>query len=250
MSADKAFADHFSVSAAQYSQFRPGYPPELFSYLAEVSPCRDCIWDCASGSGQAAIEASQYFRCVIATDASYQQLRNAQTADNIFYATCLAEQTPFIDRAFDLIMVAQALHWFKLERFYAEVRRLLKPSGLLAVWTYNLLQINPRVDELIRHLYSDILGDYWAFERKLVENGYRDLDFPFACRPTPEFAMQSHWTLQQLLGYLSTWSAVKSYREKNDLDPLSLVQEELARAWGDTEEQLVRWPLALKLGVV
>lgn len=242
------FADHFSSSAKTYSQFRPHYPEALFNFLVEQSAGHDCAWDCATGSGQSASMLANHFEHVIASDASYQQLQNAQQSDRVSYFTCLAEQIPLADNSLDLITVAQALHWFKLESFYVEVRRILKPDGLLAVWTYNLMQINPVLDEIVWHLYNDVLGEYWPFERKLVEGGYKALEFPFRQLPVKDFTMQSDWSFAHLLGYLSTWSAVKRYREQHQLDPVDALRSDLLHAWGAGQVNKVSWPLTLKLG--
>lgn len=248
MSGQDLFADHFSGNAAEYSRYRPGYPRELFDYLTSLCPSQQRMWDCATGSGQAAGQFAGRFDTVLASDASFEQIRNAQRPERIFYLIGPAEQAPFADHSLDLITVAQALHWFDLDRFYAEARRLLKPNGVLAVWTYNLTQINPAIDEVIQGFYSGVLGDYWPFERRLVESGYRHLSFPFTEQQSPRFAMQAEWSLDHLLGYLSTWSAVKRYREEQGNDPLQLITPQLSLAWGERPVQTVSWPLSLRIG--
>ena len=244
----ESFADHFSAKAASYSLYRPGYPAELFAYLSSLSPSHQRVWDCAAGSGQAACQFGGYFESVVASDASLEQINNANSTDPLFRLSCLAEQTPFIDHSFDLITVAQALHWFDLDRFYAEVKRLLKPNGILAVWSYGLMQINPAVDDIVGYFYRETIGSYWPFERTWVESGYRDLPFPFVEIEPPPFSMQADWSLEQLLGYLSTWSAVKRYKEDRDDDPLPALTTALNSAWGEQHIQTVRWPLSLRLG--
>lgn len=244
------FADHFSRTAPRYSQYRPGYPADLFKYLAELCPAHDAMWDCATGSGQAAQHFTRYFNTVFASDASFEQTRNAIKTEGLYYLTSLAEQTPFRDRCLDMITVAQAIHWFELERFYAEVRRLLKPGGLLAIWTYNLMQISPAIDREIGYLYDNMLGEYWPFERQLVENGYRDLHFPFTEHETPDFAMQTEWGFEQLLGYLSTWSAVKRYKDRHKIDPVLEMTPRLETAWGKQHSYQVSWPLTIRLASV
>lgn len=246
----ESFADHFSSKAVSYSQYRPGYPAELFTYLSSLCPSHDRVWDCATGSGQAATQLSKHFESVIASDASFNQVNNANMQGQSFRLTCLAEKTPFVENSFDLITVAQALHWFDLDQFYSEVKRLLKTNGVLAVWTYNLTQVNPAVDDIVRHFYAETVGPYWPFERKLVENAYRDLPFPFAEIMPPTFTMQADWSLEHLLGYLSTWSAVKRYKEDRGEDPLPSLTSALTSAWGARQFQTVHWPLSLRLGTL
>jgi len=250
MARTESFADHFSGRAASYSQYRPGYPVELFAYLSSLCAAHERVWDCATGSGQAARQFSQYFESVIASDASFAQIKNTNAAGRYSRLSCLAEQTPFIDRSFDLITVAQAMHWLDLDRFYPEVKRLLKPKGVLAVWSYSLMQINPAIDDIVRHFYAETVGPYWPFERKLVENAYRDLDFPFIEMAPAHFTMQADWSLEQLLGYLSTWSAVKRYREDRGEDPMPLITAQLSSAWGEQAARTVHWPLSLRVGTL
>lgn len=245
-----SFKDHFSGHAADYSRFRPDYPAELFAWLAAQTPARERAWDCATGSGQAACGLAPHFAEVIATDASAPQVENARPCRGVRYAVASAEASGLVDATIDLITVAQALHWFDLPRFYAEVSRVLRPGGVIAVWTYNLFRLDPAIDALVDRFYSETVGDYWPFERRLVEGGYRDLPFPFAAvEPVPEFRMQSAWSLDHLTGYLGTWSAVRRYREAKGVDPVAELRPALAAVWGDAErERAVQWPLALRVG--
>lgn len=243
------FQDHFSALAADYASFRPHYPEVLFAWLAQQAPARNLAWDCATGSGQAALGLAAHFARVIATDASAEQIANARRNPRVDYAVAPAEDSGLAAQSVDLITVAQALHWFDLERFYAEVRRVLRPGGVLAVWTYNVLRTdNNAVNALVDHLYSEVLGPWWPLERRLVENGYRDLPFPFAELATPSFAMRTEWALPHLLGYLRTWSAVKRYREACGTDPVATIADALTAAAGACDRLRVEWPLALRVG--
>ncbi len=173
------FKDHFSDQSGDYLRYRPSYPDALFAYLAEISPTRHLAWDCATGSGQAAQGLSAHFEKVIATDASAAQIDSAIPTANVHYRVASAESSGLPDHSVDLVTVAQALHWLDLERFYDEVRRVLKPGGLLAVWSYNLLRTDSAIDAQVDAFYSRTVGPYWPPERRWIENGYRDLPFPF-----------------------------------------------------------------------
>ncbi|MDH5409158.1 MAG: class I SAM-dependent methyltransferase [Gammaproteobacteria bacterium] len=246
-----SFPDHFSSKAASYQQFRPGYPVELFEYLTTLTSENERALDCATGSGQAAAQLGQYFTEIVAFDGSAQQVQNAQTHDHVNYVVNTSEQLPFKDKQFDLVTVAQALHWFDQVKFYAEVKRVLKPGGLLAVWSYSLMKVMPEIDQLVWHLYKDILGPYWAFERQQVEQGYQNISFPFTEISVPEFAMTAEWTLEHLTGYLSTWSALQKYIKDNDHDPLQAMVPEFAQAWGEkSKTQQVCWPLSIRVGKI
>lgn len=243
------FQDHFSTLAAEYSRYRPHYPAALFRYLATQAPGQGLAWDCATGSGQAAVGLAAFFQRVIATDASEAQLSHAEPHSRVEYRVATAEDSHLGVASVDLVTVAQALHWFDLEKFYTEVRRVTRPGGLLAVWAYALFRCAPEIDEVIWEFYDGILGKYWSPERRLVEQGYRTLSFPFQERQTPEFLMESSWTLEQVLGYLGTWSALKRYREVEGRDPLPASADRLLAAWGNPEEaRPLRWPIRLRVG--
>lgn len=245
---EPSFPDHFSRQADTYPLYRPGYPDELFDYLATRVKQHNRAWDCATGSGQAAVQLASHFSGVIATDASQAQINHALAHDKVEYQVCPAEQTSIETGSIDLVTVAQALHWFNLDKFYQEVRRVLTPNGVIAVWTYNLLQVTPEIDHLIQQLYADTLGDYWPFERQYIENGYADLAFPFQPYEAPPFAMTSSWSLDHLLGYLSTWSAVQRYKAEHKHDPIAELAPQLKQAWGEADMLTVVWPLSVLVG--
>lgn len=245
------FKDHFSGHATQYARHRPDYPPALFEYLAQKVKQHETAWDCGTGSGQAALRLVEYFDRVMATDPSAEQIRNAVRHEKISYAVAPAEQSEIASRSVDLITVAQALHWFDMDRFYREARRVLKPEGMLAVWCYGLSRINPAVDQVVQHYYTNIVGSYWPPERRFIDEKYETIPFPFVELPTPEFHMKTEWDLDDFMGYLHTWSATRRFQDKNQQDPLNMVQRLLVKTWGETRaRQTVSWPLYLRLGKV
>jgi len=190
--AGMTFKDHFSRQAADYAKFRPRYPQELFVYLGNIAPSRQLAWDCGTGNGQAAVGLASVFDRVIATDASEKQIANGQLHKRVDYLVAPAENSGIQSDTVDLIMVAQALHWFDLDRFYAEARRVLKPNGVLAVSAYNLLHIEPAIDEVVNRYYYDVVGPFWPPERKLVEN-FAHLPFSFHEIDPPEFEITAQW---------------------------------------------------------
>jgi len=243
------FKDHFSIESPNYARFRPRYGRELFAWLAGLVSGHRLAWDCATGNGQAAVPLGEFFDRVIATDASEDQIRSATADQRVEYRVAQAEKTDLEAASCDLITVAQALHWFDLPAFYAEAKRVLKPEGVLAVWSYNLLRIDPAVDAVVNRFYAETVGPFWPAERKMVENGYRGLPFPFDEINAPEFSMTTEWPLDALLGYLRTWSASKRYQQTLGQDPVTLIEDGLRDAWPDTEKPIqVRWPLAVRAG--
>lgn len=242
----------FSTQSDAYRANRPTYDPQLFAWLADIAPDTGSAWDCGCGSGQASIDLAQHFRQVIATDVNPAQLAQAPAAPNIDYRCEPSEATSLEDCSIDLTVVAQALHWFDLDRFYAEVRRVSKPGALLAVISYNLLQVDPAIDALVHTLYHDVLGPYWAAERKHVESGYRTLAFPFeAIGEPPATTLTADWTLGRFLGYLESWSALATYKEANGVNPLVEFKPRFERGWGDPDQlKTMRWPLTIRVGIV
>jgi SAM-dependent methyltransferase len=244
------FKDHFSGHAADYRAFRPTYPPELFTFLASVASGHDLAWDCGTGSGQAAVPLAEHFARVFATDASAEQLKNADPHPKVEYVVAPAERCPLPDASADLVLVAQALHWFDHDRFYAEVRRVCKPDAVLAATCYYAPSVSPEVDPILRK-WEDFIRPYWTTERVWVDDGYRSIPFPFPELTTPRLAVSVTATPAQFLGYLGTWSATKQYLKKHGTDPVDQFAAEFGAAWGDPSTvRTLRWELAMRLGRV
>lgn len=245
------FQDHFSNIAQNYAAFRPTYPPALFGWLATQAHGRALAWDCATGSGQAALGLVQVFDRVVATDASAQQLSQASVHDRITYQVAPAEQAPFADASVDVITVAQALHWFDRAAFFQECERVLKSKGVLAVWTYGPLRVvGADVDTVLQHYYHDIVGAYWPPERTWVEAGYEGIQLPFTEIATPTFEMTADWDMQALLGYLGSWSASHAYQKANGHDPREQIFADLQSVWGDVSvKRRITWSLTLRVSV-
>ncbi len=249
MNGDTNFKDYFSTHAVAYAKYRPRYPAELFGYLASVAPARSHAWDCATGNGQAAPGLANFFERVTATDASRSQIEQATRHERIAYEVAPAEQSGIESATVDLITVAQAFHWFDFEGFYAEARRVLVAEGVLAVWCYNLLEISPPLDAVISRFYDDTVGEFWPPERRLLAEGYRTINFPFAEFDAPSFHMTESWTLTDLTGYLGTWSATKRFIAARGFDPLESLAAELSPLWGNPDDpKPVRWPLSMRIG--
>ncbi len=250
---EAGFKDHFSGMADAYARFRPGYPDQLFIDLASRVPARRLAWDCGCGGGQATRSLANHFDAVIATDPSADQVSTAPAIDNVRYAVAAAESAPeILSSSVDLILAAQAAHWFDLPRFYAEVRRVAAPGALLALVTYRPTRIDDATaDAVLQKFYIDRIGPYWPPERRHVDQGYAEMDFPFPEIVGPDLVMDAIWDLDWLIGYIGTWSAVKEFRRKTGADPLPDLRRELAEVWGDpADAKRIYWPLACRLGHV
>ena len=239
--------DNFSTQADKYAQFRPTYPEALFDFLLTLVPGRQQAWDCGTGNGQVAQQLAGAFATVYATDISRQQIDNAVILPNIRYSVQSAEKTDFPNNSFDLITVAQAIHWFDFDAFFAEANRTLRPGGLLAVIGYGLLQIDPRLDAVIRRFYRDVVGPFWDKERRYVDDDYKTIPFPYTDLPAPPFSIDFEWTVDHLIGYIGTWSAVKHYQKTKGKKPVDLVEPELRAAWGDVTVKKGHFPILLRL---
>jgi SAM-dependent methyltransferase len=248
----RAFADHFSPVAERYAAVRPTYPPELFAWLATLPARRERAWDVGTGSGQAAVTLAGHFAEVVATDAAAAQLARAVPHPRVRYRRAAAEASGLEAGAVDLVTVAQAVHWFDLDRFWAEVRRVAAPGGVVAVWTYHGVGLTPAIDRVVERFYGEVVGRYWPPERAAVEDGYRSLPFPFAEIAAPAFHIRQRWDLARVAGYLGTWSASRHWSDAHGgADPVAEIAADLAAAWGDpAEEREVVWPLGLRVGRV
>lgn len=240
--------DLFSGHANLYASFRPTYPDELYQFIFSHLKNFEAAWDCGTGNGQVAKYLSSHFKNVFATDISQQQLKNAFQASNIFYSVSPAEKTTFPDHQFDLITVAQALHWFDRDSFYKEVRRVAKPGALLAVWGYSVLTISPQADAIIMDFYRNIIGPYWDDARKLVDEEYKTIDFPFEEIPVPKFNITVKWTIDELRGYLTTWSSTQKFIRENGINPVEALYEKIKSFWGRTAEMTIKFPVFMRLG--
>lgn len=246
MTSIRDFKDHFSAQSASYARHRPHYPEPLFHYLSALTSGHDRAWDCATGSGQAAIALAQHYEAVIATDASASQIEAAVAHTSVDYRVARAEESGLGCGSADLITVGQALHWFDSERFSAEAARVLVGGGVLAAWCYELCKVDEACDSVVDRLYANIVDAYWPPERRLIENRYADIELPGEPIEPPDFEMSISWAAEDMLGYLRTWSACKRYEREHGRDPVDLIEADLVQAWGH-ESREVAWPLTLRV---
>jgi len=248
------FKDYFSGHAADYARYRPTYPAALYDYCATLPARRGLALDCATGNGQAAVGLAERFGRVLGTDASAQQVIAAPPAasrpGNVLFAVAPAERAPLADASVDLVVVAQALHWLSHAAFYAEVERLLAPGGALAATMYDFLEAGPAIDAAVLALREQV-DPYWPPERAgTTEAGFAALPFLAREQPAAALTMTREWTLAELLGYLSTWSAVRRFTAARGGDPVAALAPLFAAAWQDDPDtrRSIRWPLMVRIG--
>lgn len=245
------FKDHFSGHAADYRASRPTYPAELFAWLADHAPARGVAVDLGCGNGQASRGLAEHFARVIALDPSAEQVRQAEPHERIGFAVAPAEATGLPAHTADLVLAAQAFHWFDHARFFPELQRIARPGALFAAVSYATCTITPEIDRVVRVLYHDLLDPYWPPERRHVEARYATLPFPLAEVAAPALDLVMRWTLADLRAYLGTWSALKAWEKHHGSDPRTRIDDDLRTAWGDPARiRAVRWPLTIRAGRV
>lgn len=241
-----SFKDHFSGHATSYAAFRPTYPEALFRDLAGHCGRHRTAWDCATGNGQAARQLAPYFERVIATDASPEQIAAAAHSDSVDFRVAPAEKSGIPAHTVDLITVAQALHWFDIDAFFEEAKRVIAPGGLLAVWCYEYCTVDAACDRIIDDIFL-LVEDYWPPERTIVDDGYCHISIPLEPLSLPDYSMSMEWTVDDALGYFRTWSAFRRYVADKGKDPFLPLEEPLRRAWGRGHRR-VGWPLNVQVG--
>lgn len=238
--------NHFSQIAGEYQKFRPDYPSELFQYLAMLCDEHNNAWDVATGTGQSAYKLAQHFDRVFASDISAKQIEHAKQKSNINYFVGSAEDAKLPDNSLDIITVSQALHWLDIDQFFQQVERVLRPGGILAVWSYQLFEVNSHLDSIIHKLYNETLDGHWSQRRLMLDNNFADVEFPYPKIEAQAFKMEQTWSFDHVKGYLNTWAGVQNYIQKEQASPLEGIEEQLRFAWCDTNHlKKVAWPLHL-----
>ncbi|MBC9251244.1 SAM-dependent methyltransferase [Pseudomonas alcaligenes] len=239
----------FEQGGSAYARFRPEYPPELAAYLAAVAPDRRLAVDVGCGNGQLTKQLAGYFSSVAGFDPSADQIAHSVPQENVSYRCAPAEDLPLPSHSTSLVTAAQAAHWFDLPRFYSEVRRVAVPQAILALISYGVLRLDGELGARFAHFYWHEIGPYWPAERKLVDSGYATLDFPFAELESPPLAIQLEWDFAEFLGYVSTWSAVRSARDAGREDLLQRFATEVAELWGEpATRRSISWPVNMRIG--
>lgn len=241
--------DLFSGHADAYAKYRPAYPKAMFDFIFNQVNRFDLAWDCGTGNGQVASVVAERFNKVHATDISARQIANAVHRKNIIYEVSSAEKSPFADNTFDLITAGQAIHWFDQDKFYIECKRVAKPKAILACFGYKPVRCNSVIDKILDDFYFNVIYPYWETERKMVEDEYASLPFPFEMALDASFKIELIWTLHEFEGYINTWSAVQQYIHVHQTNPVDALINQVKPLW--KEERLsVYFPVFLRLGRV
>src|SRR5690606_11687717 len=246
----KSFKDNFSKQAEIYSKFRPIYPKELFEYLQTLTIEHKFAWDCGTGNGQSAIQLANFYENVYATDPSEEQIKNAVYNPKIDYKVEKAEHPSLNDHSVDLVTVAQAVHWFDFDKFYYQVKRVLKPNGIIAVWAYGIPNVSEELNSIIKNFHDNIIGEFWLPENRLIDKEYSSIPFPFdIITNAPTFYIQKEVSLTELLGHFRSWSATQKYIDRYGSNPIEELEPKLTKYWQNEEDKKeISWKLILKVG--
>ena len=243
---------HFNTQAKLYAEYRPDYPAALFEFIAAEAPDHKLAWDCATGNGQAAIGLATHFGRVIATDISAEQLAQAKPHQRVEYRVAPAERSGLANHCADAVTITQALHWLDMSRFYAEVQRVANPNALFVATVYSdpVLE-HPGLDQILHHYNKVVVGPYWPPERKIVDEAYKNIPFPFREVETPSLTLERSWSLPELSGYLRSWSATVRYTKQNKVDPVLDFEAQMQPIWNDPgQRRRLHWPFTIRAGRV
>ncbi len=245
-----SFVDLFSDSADRYAAARPRYPDALIDFFARSSPSLDAAWDCGTGNGQAAVDLARHFKTVWATDPSQAQIDQAIPCHGVIYSVQPAEKVSFADHSVDAITVAQALHWFDLERFFPEARRVLKPGGFFCAWGYSWSHVEPAIDAVMQASILEPIRKYWADQNAALWEGYKNVHLPFKAVDAPSFSIRVEWTLLEYMAYVHTWSATRRAIQAEGPSFFEAACKRMEQAWGGQDRvRQVKMPLAVIAGV-
>lgn len=243
-------ADNFSSQADLYSKYRPTYPKAMYDFIFRQLQRKENAWDCGTGSGQVAAELVTHFDTVYASDISIEQLQHAPKKENILYSQQLAEDTDFPADQFDLITVAQAIHWFDFNRFYEEVTRTARKGALLAVIGYGRVQVDEKINPAIKKFYANAFGRYFNESRGFINEEYQTIPFPFEEIETPRFNMPYQWRLNDLEGFFNSWSAVQKIKDEEGFNPVDNIMAKIREEWNTEQKKEAIFPVFLRLGKI
>jgi SAM-dependent methyltransferase len=242
------FENYFGPRAEQYAEFRPRYPADLLDYLARIADGHRLVWDCGTGNGQAAIGLADRFDRVAGTDPSAEMIAHATPHPRVTYRVG-RYTSGLADDSADLVTVAQALHWFDLDPFLREARRVLVPRGVLAAWCYSSCRIEPAVDEVVNHYYAVTLSSFWPAGRRYVDEGYRSFVLPLDELAAPPFHISESWTVDDFIRYVRTWSGTNRCIAARGEAPLLAFEGAIREQWSDpSSRKPVRWPIHCRIG--
>ncbi|KAI0659100.1 S-adenosyl-L-methionine-dependent methyltransferase [Cubamyces menziesii] len=274
-----------TFNAAKYASSRPTYPRQLYDFVFQFhGRAKGARWDTAvdvgCGTGQATVELTPFQR-IIGVDPSARMVEQARESVKTRLAGLdLSSQIEFVqssaedlsclkDGSVDLVIAAQACHWFKWDKFWPEVARVLRKDGTFAAWGYSEFRLSrfPSATAIINDYAqgsdpANSLGTYWErpgrtildehlvavpdprevlpdkfseFERVFFTGSHYP-DLPNA-RPV---ILRKRMSWEELLGYFRTWSPLHTFHEKHPEDLKREDGDIAVRFWRKLKEEVAR----------
>ena len=243
------FEDHYSGHAGAYARHRPTYPDALFAWFASVMSGHALAWDAGTGNGQVAIALARHVDHVVATDASAEQIEQAVPHERVTYRNEPSDRVSLATCSVDLITAGAAAHWFELDGFYREVRRVGRRGAVIALFSYGPRDFAAAAGPVVHRFQEEVLGPYWPERIRYVHDRYATLPFPFDELAAPSFFMTVEWDLGQLLQFLETWSASQRYFQDRGKAATDTIVAELTAAWGDpSRRRQLQCPIFVRAG--
>ncbi len=249
--------NHFDSGGANYAKYRPTYPESLAQQLSNLCQTHDCAIDIGCGTGQLTDLLTDKFQHVIGLDPSQTAIDNAPPHDKITYLKGAAEGTFQPDQSVDLIVAAQAAHWFDMPKFNMEVARIAKPQAIIALVSYGVLSMTGDICARFEQFYWRDIFKYWPKERRHVENGYRDIELSYPdidqeCLGSG-LTIERQWSRDALMGYVATWSAYRQALKDKDDEGQKLIDNfahDIKNLWPDGVEHKITWPIHSRIARV
>lgn len=211
----------FDRVAETYARTRPTYPDPAVDWLLGAPSLR--VLELAAGTGKLTVSLAERGQHVVATEPSPQMITALAGGVDVPSVRCVAEQLPFTDACFDVVVVGQAFHWFDTAAAVPEIARVLAAGGTLAmIWNFR----DERTD-WSRQL-SDIIGAEnfgpaqprgvdWLQSTELGDSG------PFGPIEQRDFEFVQELDREGLLGLVSSRSYVLALGDEERKDVLDRV---------------------------
>jgi SAM-dependent methyltransferase len=287
-----------TYNTVKYAAARPTYPKQLFDFIFKFHErSKDVKWntavDLGCGTGQATAEFARFQR-VIGLDPSEKMVAGAREyvkslglTNCSFFKSSAETLTDIEDGSVDLVIAAQAGHWFDWSKVWPETARVLTKGGSAGFWAYSEFRLPdfPALNPMITHHFQNQQADPTTslgphFERPgrtILENHLIAVPDANAVVPgafeatervyftgdyypslpseyTQPVIIRKQMAWNNLLGYLNTASAYHTYLNKYPEDAANPEGDVNLRFWkklkgdADGEDAVnVDWPLALIL---
>lgn len=213
---------YFGNLGKQYAEARQGFPEEVISWLWSFLPNRNAhILDLGCGTGISTRQIAERGGIVVGCDKDELMIAEAKkTDDGLEYLVATAENLPYNNAEFYAVTAFSAFHWFANEKAISEIKRILKPKGVMYVVNKNDIgDFKKGYKEIIRSVLQQDLPEAkknYLPEKFLAEKGFEDIQ-------VKDFETSEYFTLPQAIDYLqsvSIWNLVPNDLKLTTLESL------------------------------